>query len=121
MIVLVEYPKCSTCAKTRQWLDAQGISYTSRHIKDDRPSYEELKDWLSRSGLPIKRLFNTSGLVYRGLGLKEKLKGMSQDEQLHLLASDGMLVKRPILITQDRVLFGFDETQWPIALQKGSE
>lgn len=111
-MLFIEYPGCSTCQKAKKWLDGHGLSYTDRHIKEDAPGYEELADWYGRSGLPLKRFFNTSGLVYKSLGLKEKLPGMSEEEQLRLLASDGMLVKRPVLVTEDQVLVGFRETEW---------
>ncbi len=117
-MLFIEYPTCTTCIKAKKWLDGQDAPYTARHIKENNPSYEELKTWHPRSGLPLKRLFNTSGLVYRELRLKERLKTMPEDEQLRLLSSDGMLVKRPILVTKDQVLFGFDETKWADALRK---
>lgn len=107
------YPPCSTCKKAQKWLDDHGLNYTSRHIKEDRPSYEELKHWYSISGLPLKRFFNTSGLLYKSMELKDKLPGMTEEEQLQLLATDGMLVKRPIIITDDgKVLTGFKEKEW---------
>lgn len=115
-MLLIEYPKCSTCQKAKRWLDSRGVQYTDRHIKEDAPKFEELKGWYERSGLPLKRFFNTSGLLYKSLGLKEKLPGMSEEEQLRLLASDGMLVKRPILVTEDRVLVGFREAEWETVL-----
>ena len=111
-MLFLQYPPCSTCKKAKNWLDGHGLSYTDRHIKEDNPSYEELKGWYERSGLPLKRFFNTSGLAYKSLNLKERLPNMSEEEQLQLLASDGMLVKRPILVTEDRVLTGFKESQW---------
>ena len=111
-MLFLQYPPCSTCKKAKNWLDAQGISYTDRHIKENNPSYEELKGWYERSGLPLKRFFNTSGLLYKSLNLKERLPNMTEEEQLQLLSSDGMLVKRPLLITEDRVLTGFREEQW---------
>lgn len=106
------YPKCSTCKKAQQFLDAAGISYTLRDIKEERPTREELASWYRQSGLPLRRFFNTSGLVYKSLGLKEKLPTLSEEEQLELLASDGMLVKRPLLIGEDFVLVGFREAEW---------
>ena len=116
-MLFLEYPPCSTCKKAKKWLDDQGISYTARHIKDEKPSYEELAQWLEMSGLPVKKFFNTSGLLYKSLSLKDRLPGMPVDEQLRLLASDGMLVKRPIVVTDDgRVLTGFQETEWADAL-----
>ena len=111
-MLFLQYPPCSTCKKAKSWLDARGVSYTDRHIKENNPSYEELKTWYERSGLPLKRFFNTSGLAYKALNLKERLPGMSEEEQLRLLASDGMLVKRPLLITDSAVLPGFKEAQW---------
>ena len=111
-MLFLQYPPCSTCKKAKTWLDEHGLSYTDRHIKEDKPSYEELKAWYERSGLPLKRFFNTSGLAYKALNLKERLPGMSEEEQLQLLASDGMLVKRPLLVTEDKVLTGFKEAQW---------
>lgn len=117
-MLFLHYPPCSTCKKAQQWLDAHNISYTARHIKDDRPTYEELKQWLEESGLPIKKFFNTSGLVYKNLGLKDKLPTMSIEEQLQLLASDGMLVKRPLIISGNTVLPGFRQAAWEEKLLK---
>jgi arsenate reductase len=111
-MLFLEYPPCSTCKKAKAWLDANGIAYTARHIKEENPSYEELKLWYERSGLPLKKFFNTSGLLYKSLNLKEKLPAMSEEEQFALLASDGMLVKRPILVGEDYVFVGFKEAQW---------
>ena len=111
-MLFIQYPPCSTCQKAKKWLDVNSISYEPRHIKEENPSYEELKDWYARSGLPLKRFFNTSGLLYKSLGLKEKLPTMTEEEQLRLLASDGMLVKRPLLITEGKILVGFKETEW---------
>lgn len=111
------YPKCTTCKKAQAWLDGQGLTYDLRDIKTDNPTVEELTDWYRRSGLPLKRFFNTSGLQYKALGLKDKLPGMTEEEQLALLASDGMLVKRPILVKDDTVLVGFREAQWADALK----
>ncbi len=111
------YPKCSTCQKAQRWLDAQGVDYTLRDIKMDRPSAEELKTWHRLSGLPLRRFFNTSGLQYKALGLKDKLPSMSEEEQLALLATDGMLVKRPILVTDKKALPGFQEAAWSEVLQ----
>ena len=112
MMLFVQYPPCSTCQKAKKWLDAHGISYEDRHIKLENPSYEELKQWYERSGLPLKRFWNTSGLQYRALALKDKLPTMTEDEQLRLLATDGMLVKRPIVVTDSVVLTGFKEAEW---------
>ncbi|MDO4617108.1 MAG: arsenate reductase family protein [Lachnospiraceae bacterium] len=106
------YPKCSTCQKAKKWLEANHISYTERHIKEEHPTSEELKLWHERSGLPLKRFFNTSGLIYKDLKLKDKLPTMSEEEQYALLAADGMLVKRPMLIREDCVLVGFKEKDW---------
>lgn len=112
-MLFLEYPPCSTCKKAKQWLDDHGISYTARHIKEENPTYEELSAWLASSGLPLKKFFNTSGLLYKSLGLKDKLPGMSQEDQLRLLASDGMLVKRPVLVLENGiVLTGFKEKEW---------
>ena len=111
-MLFIEYPKCTTCQKAKTWLDDHGISYTDRHIKENPPTYEELKAWHARSGLPLRRFFNTSGLVYKALNLREKLDGMSEDEQLRLLATDGMLVKRPLIVRDDLVLTGFREAEW---------
>ena len=111
-MLFLQYPPCSTCKKAKNWLDEHGISYEDRHIKENNPSYEELKLWYEKSGLPLKRFFNTSGLAYKALNLKERLPGMTEEEQLQLLASDGMLVKRPLLITEKSVLAGFKEAEW---------
>lgn len=111
-MLLLCYPKCSTCKKAQDWLDAQGKKYDYRDIKTDNPTYEELKAWWERSGLPLKRFFNTSGLQYKALSLKDKLPTMSQEEQLRLLATDGMLVKRPLVVGEDFVLTGFKEAEW---------
>lgn len=110
------YPKCTTCKKAQKWLDERGISYDLRDIKLSAPTYDELKSWLERSELPIKRFFNTSGVLYRSMGLKDKLKNMTEEEQLRLLASDGMLVKRPIVVTDSAVLVGFKEAEWEAKL-----
>ena len=112
-MLFLEYPACSTCKKAKKWLDDNGIAYTDRHIKENNPSYEELKHWLEVSGLPVKKFFNTSGMQYRALELKDKLPGMTVEEQLQLLATDGMLVKRPIIVTDaGKVLTGFKEADW---------
>ena len=111
-MLFIEYPPCSTCQKARKWLDEAGIAYESRHIKENNPTYEELKDWYRRSGLPLKKFFNTSGLLYKSMNLKEKLPAMTEEEQLQLLASDGMLVKRPIAVKGDIVLTGFKAADW---------
>ncbi len=111
-MLYLQYPPCSTCQKAKKWLDEQGISYTDRHIKEENPSYEELKAWYEKSGLPLKKFFNTSGLLYKSLNLKEKLPAMTEEEQLRLLATDGMLVKRPLMVDGDVVLTGFKAEQW---------
>ena len=116
-MLFLEYPPCSTCKKAKKWLDDHGINYTDRHIKENNPSYEELKNWYAISGMPLKKFFNTSGLQYRALELKDKLPTMSEEEQLQLLATDGMLVKRPVLVTDNgKVLTGFKEADWEKAL-----
>lgn len=106
------YPKCTTCQKAKKWLNEHNIEYTERHIAEENPSYEELKDWYKRSGLALKKFFNTSGLIYKEMKLKDKLPAMSEDEQLQLLATNGMLVKRPIVISENKVLVGFKEAEW---------
>lgn len=115
-MLFIEYPPCSTCQKAKKWLDEQGLQYTDRHIKLEPPSYEELKDWYIRSGLPLKRFFNTSGLLYKSLNLKDKLPTMTEEEQLRLLSSDGMLVKRPIIIDGDTIFTGFKIAEWETLL-----
>lgn len=115
-MLLIHYPPCSTCQRAKKWLDAQGIAYEERHIKEQNPTFEELKQWHAQSGLELKKFFNTSGLLYKSMNLKEKLPAMTEDEQLHLLASDGMLVKRPLLIGEGFVLVGFKQAQWEEAL-----
>ena len=110
------YPKCTTCQKAKKWLDENEISYTSRDIKLENPTYEEIKAWRQASQKPLKRFFNTSGLVYKALGLKDKLATMDEEEQYRLLASDGMLVKRPLLVGDGAVLSGFKEKEWEEAL-----
>ena len=106
------YPKCTTCQRAKKFLDERGASYTERHIKEENPTLDELRDWQQPGGLPLKKFFNTSGMLYRELGLKDKLPGMSEEEQLKLLASDGMLVKRPILVGDGFVLTGFRQGEW---------
>lgn len=115
-MLFLEYPPCSTCRKAKAWLDSHDVAYTARHIKDENPTYEELKDWHAKRGLPLKKFFNTSGQLYKSMQLKDRLPGMSEDEQLHLLAEDGMLVKRPILVDGEKVLVGFRENEWAEAL-----
>ncbi len=117
-MVFICYPKCSTCKKAQAWLDERKIPYELRLIREENPSAAELKAWQSRSGLPLKRFFNTSGLQYKALALKEKLQQMSEEEQLALLASDGMLVKRPLLVSDDFVLVGFREAEYQEKLAK---
>lgn len=112
MLKFICYPKCTTCQKAKKWLDDKGISYELRDIKLQKPTLEELTAWYQKSGLPLKKLFNTSGLLYKSLDLKNKLPTMTEEEMLALLASDGMLVKRPLLIGGDFVLVGFKEAQW---------
>ncbi len=116
MILFLEYPPCSTCKKARKWLEEHGVEFTARHIKNENPTAQELTQWHGRSGLPLKKFFNTSGLAYKSLGLKEKLPGMTQEEQIALLATDGMLVKRPMVVTEQRILVGFKEQEWAEAL-----
>ncbi len=112
MLKFICYPKCTTCRKAQSWLDENNISYELRNIKTENPTLEELEAWYSMSGLPLKRFFNTSGLLYKSMELKDKLPAMSDEEQLRLLATDGMLVKRPLLIGEDFVLTGFREKEW---------
>ena len=112
MMIFIQYPPCSTCQKAKKWLEAHDIAYTDRHIKEENPTYEELKAWYEKSGLPLKRFFNTSGLLYKSLNLKDRLPLMTEEEQLRLLATDGMLVKRPIVITEDHIFTGFKENEW---------
>lgn len=115
-MLFVCYPKCSTCKKAQAWLDAHGIAYTVRDIKTQNPTLEELRQWHNLSGLPLKSFFNTSGQQYRALALKDKLPAMTEEEQFALLSTDGMLVKRPILVAEDKVLVGFREAEWSSAL-----
>ena len=116
-VLFVQYPKCSTCKKAMKWLMEHGVEFEDRHIVENNPTAEELKEWHERSGLPLKRFFNTSGLLYKSLGLKDKLPEMSEEEQLRLLATDGMLVKRPLVVCGDKVLTGFREAEWERAFQ----
>lgn len=111
-MLFIEYPKCSTCKKAKKWLDDHGVKYTDRHIVENNPSYEELKAWYQKSGLPLKKFFNTSGLLYKEMNLKDKLPTMSEEEMLRLLASNGMLVKRPLMVAEDTILTGFKEADW---------
>lgn len=117
-MLFICYPKCTTCQKARQWLCDNGIAFEESNIKENNPTIEELKAWHKQSGLPLKKFFNTSGLQYKALGLKDKLPTMSEDEQFALLASDGMLVKRPILVGDDFVLVGFKEADWTTKVKK---
>ena len=116
-VLFIEYPPCSTCKKAKRWLDDHGIAYTDRHIVEDNPTADEIADWQARSGLPLRRFFNTSGMKYRELGVKAMLDaGMAEDDARALLATDGMLVKRPIVVAGDTVLVGFKEAAWGAAL-----
>lgn len=110
--LFIEYPKCSTCKRAKKYLEEHGVDFTDRHIVEDNPTAEELKAWINRSGYPVKKFFNTSGMKYRELGLKDKLPEMSEDAQIQLLASDGMLVKRPLIVEENRILVGFKEKEW---------
>lgn len=111
-MLFIYYPRCSTCQKAKKWLEGHNITFTERHIVENNPSYEELKEWKEKSGLPLKKFFNTSGNVYKEMKLKDKLPSMSEEEQLQLLASNGMLVKRPIVVKEDTILVGFKEAEW---------
>ena len=111
-MIFVCYPKCSTCQKAKTWLNEHNVEYTERNIAEENPSYDELKEWYEKSGLPLRKFFNTSGKLYKKIQLKDKLPSMSEDEQLRLLATDGMLVKRPILVSEGEVLVGFKEAEW---------
>ena len=116
-MLFLEYPKCTTCKKAKKWLEEQNIEYTDRHIVENHPTYDELKEWYARSGLPLKKFFNTSGMLYREMQLKDKLPTMSEEEQLQLLATNGMLVKRPIVVKENLVIVGFKEAEWSEKLQ----
>lgn len=116
-MLFICYPKCSTCKKAKKWLDEHNVEYTERHIVENNPTYDELKEWFNKSGLPIKRFFNTSGLLYKEMKLKDKLPTMSEDEQLQLLATNGMLVKRPLIVGENTVLTGFKESEWSEAIK----
>ena len=115
-MLFVQYPKCSTCKKAKAWLESRGASFDERHIVEDNPSADELRAWHARSGLKLRRFFNTSGMLYREMHLADKLPSMSEDEMYELLASNGMLVKRPLLVLDDAVLVGFREKEWQAAL-----
>ncbi|MBQ2287622.1 MAG: arsenate reductase family protein [Lachnospiraceae bacterium] len=110
--LFLEYPKCSTCRKAKKYLEENGVEFIDRHIVETNPTAEELKEWIAKSGLPVKKFFNTSGKLYKEMGLKDKLASMSDEEQIELLASNGMLVKRPLIIEDGRVLVGFKEAEW---------
>lgn len=116
MVLFIEYPKCSTCQKAKKWLEAHGVAFEDRHIVEQNPTEEELRQWTERSGLELKRFFNTSGLKYKELALKDKLPAMGHEEKICLLATDGMLVKRPLIIGEDFILVGFKEKEWEDAL-----
>lgn len=116
-MLFIEYPKCTTCQKAKKWLDDNGIEYEIRHIKEQNPTYDELKKWYEQSGLPLKKFFNTSGLLYKSMELKDKLPNMTEEEQLMLLSTDGMLVKRPIIVSGSTVLTGFREKEWSDVLK----
>ena len=111
-MIFVCYPKCSTCQKAKKWLNEHNVEYTERHIAEEKPTYDELKEWHEKSGLPLKKFFNTSGLLYKEMKLKDKLPSLSDEEQLRLLSTNGMLVKRPILVGEGDVLVGFKEAEW---------
>ena len=111
-MLFLEYPKCSTCQKAKKWLEEHNIEYTDRHIVENNPTYGELKEWYEKSGLPLKKFFNTSGMLYKEMQLKDKLQAMSEEEQLKLLATNGMLVKRPLIVDGEKVLTGFREAEW---------
>ena len=117
-MLFIEYPKCSTCKKAKKWLDDHHVEYTDRHIVEDNPTYDELKDCYEKSGLPLKKFFNTSGMLYREMQLKDKLPAMSDEEKLKLLATDGMLVKRPLIVSDNLVLTGFKEAEWAERLRE---
>lgn len=115
-MLFLEYPKCSTCKKAKKWLDDNKVEYTDRHIVEQNPSYEELKEWYEKSGFVLKKFFNTSGMLYKEMQLKDKLASMSETEQLKLLAQNGMLVKRPIIVTEEKILVGFKEAEWKASI-----
>lgn len=118
MTYFICYPKCTTCQKAKKWLEEKEVSYELRDIKLNHPTYEELKEWYEESGLPLKRFFNTSGILYKEMSLKDKLPSMNEEEQLKLLATDGMLVKRPILVSGNLILVGFKEDQWDLKIKR---
>lgn len=111
-MLFIQYPKCSTCKKAKKWLDEHNVEYTDRHIVEENPTYDEIKKWYEKSGLPLKKFFNTSGMLYKEMHLKDKLPTMSEEEQMKLLSTNGMLVKRPLVISEDKILVGFKEAEW---------
>lgn len=111
-VLFLEYPKCTTCQRAKKWLDEHQVVYEDRHIREQNPTAEELKSWYEKSGLPLKKFFNTSGILYKSMQLKDKLPTMSEEEQIALLATDGMLVKRPLIVKEDGVLVGFKAAEW---------
>lgn len=111
-VLLIEYPKCTTCKKAKKWLEEHGIDYTDRNIKEENPTEEEVREFHKKSGLPLKRFFNTSGMVYKDMKLKDRLTAMTEEEQYALLGTDGMLIKRPLIVAEDFVLVGFREKEW---------
>ena len=111
-MLFIEYPKCTTCRKAKKWLDEHEISYSDRDIKEDNPSEEEMREWIKKSGKPVNKFFNTSGMLYRELELKNKLPDMTEDEMIQLLSTNGMLVKRPIIVNGEKILIGFKEKEW---------
>ena len=117
-MLFIQYPRCSTCKKAKKWLDDHGLEYANRHILEEHPTYDELKAWYQKSGLPLKRFFNTSGILYKEMNLKDKLPGLNEEEQLQLLASNGMLVKRPLVVKEEMVIVGFKEAEWEEKLVK---
>lgn len=120
-VLFLCYPKCSTCQKARKWLEEHNIEYTERHIVEENPTFDELKAWYQQSGFPLKKFFNTSGLIYKEMQLKDKLPTMSEEEQLELLSTNGMLVKRPLIIAEDKVLVAFKEAEWESLVEKYSK
>lgn len=116
-MLFIEYPNCTTCKKAKKWLQDNSIEYTDRNIKELNPTYDELKEWYEKSGLPLKKFFNTSGMLYKSMSLKDKLPSMTEEEQLHLLASDGMLVKRPIIVGEGFILVGFNADKWKSSIK----
>ncbi len=117
MLLFIQYPKCTTCQKAKKWLEENHIEFIDRHIKEQNPTFDELKKWHQMSGLPLKKFFNTSGVLYKSMNLKDKLPSMTEDEQLELLASDGMLVKRPLIVGEGLVLVGFKPDEWEAKLK----